>query len=123
MDSVPRNPALRLKPRLVPTGVVRIPTSEVRLPNAQARRPLPPMKQRALSMARDLVRWGRAGFPVADQAELARRKAICLDCDHWDPKLWAPWGGCRLCGCSQAKLWLATAQCKAPKPKWVGLPG
>jgi hypothetical protein len=75
-----------------------------------------------------LRKWAKEGYKLAPKAVHRTRNAICDACiltdkngeQHpgFDKK--ANWGlgGCTVCGCTRAKLWLATAQCPLPQPKW-----
>lgn len=67
---------------------------------------------------KEVVGWAKAGFGRASDEELGRRRAICAEvpCPHWDHSAYLGMGGCHLCGCSRAKLYLATASC--PMGKW-----
>jgi hypothetical protein len=87
--------------------------------------------------ARAMVRWGKAGFTVADEATIALREQACLGCEHLiEPnkllqKL-LPVGEvkdevgrrtghkvCALCGCQAArKIRLPTESCPAKPDRW-----
>lgn len=60
--------------------------------------------------------WAKSGFKLADEAELARRKSICKTCNFWYPTARMGLGKCLKCGCSSAKLKLASEKC--PIGKW-----
>ena len=60
--------------------------------------------------------WAKSGFKLADDAELARRKSICNSCKFWYPTARMELGKCLKCGCSSAKLKLASEKC--PIGKW-----
>ena len=60
--------------------------------------------------------WAKSGFKLADEAELARRKSICNKCNFWYPDARMGLGKCLKCGCSSAKLKLASEKC--PIGKW-----
>lgn len=60
--------------------------------------------------------WAKSGFKLADEAELARRKSICNNCNFWYPTARMGLGKCLKCGCSLAKLKLASESC--PIGKW-----
>lgn len=64
----------------------------------------------------ELRGWARAGFPQVTRETRQKRKAICYACPHWNPEGNIGLGACRKCGCSRAKLYLATAKC--PIGKW-----
>ena len=60
--------------------------------------------------------WAKSGFKLADEAELARRTQICNKCKFWYPTARMELGKCLKCGCSLAKLKLASEEC--PIGKW-----
>ena len=60
--------------------------------------------------------WAKSGFKLADEAELARRTQICNKCKFWYPAARMGLGKCLKCGCSLAKLKLASEEC--PIGKW-----
>ena len=60
--------------------------------------------------------WAKSGFKLADEAELARRTQICNKCKFWYPTARMGLGKCLKCGCSLAKLKLASEKC--PIGKW-----
>jgi hypothetical protein len=70
------------------------------------------------NLTRALVGWAHAGFPVVDRPVFEHRHAICSACEHWQPRLRLGTGMCRKCGCSGAKLWLATSKCPDLPPRW-----
>lgn len=80
----------------------------------------PPLAERAALLAKALARWTSQGLPVAVPDELARRRAACEACVHRAPPALANgWlGSCRLCGCTGAKLHLATEHCPDTPPRW-----
>jgi len=90
--------------------------------------PLPTWDTMIANAATESVKWAARGFPLAPKAALEFRRLQCLGdattapCEHWRPKLWLRTGGCELCGCSRAKLWLATTQCPAKPPRWHAIP-
>lgn len=60
-----------------------------------------------------LKTWVKAGAPVADRTERARRRGICEACDKYDKSQ----SRCLVCGCATAiKPFLLTASC--PLGKW-----
>lgn len=61
-------------------------------------------------------RWAKAGFSIADETEVARRKASCTSCRYWNPTARLGMGKCLKCGCTSLKLKLATEKC--PIGKW-----
>ncbi len=58
-----------------------------------------------------LYAWAKSGFQRVDQEEFDRRRSICKSCEHWDAEALFNRGKCRKCGCSQLKLWMASARC------------
>ena len=62
------------------------------------------------------IRFAKSGFKIADTETLAIRKAICDKCEFWDSTAFFGRGKCRKCGCSSAKLRLASEKC--PIGKW-----
>lgn len=76
----------------------------------------PGMNRLATTLASELKQWGERGLPVCPEKEYKSRMEICRPCKHWMPKGWIGLGRCRLCGCSRAKLSLATSKC--PIHKW-----
>lgn len=83
-------------------------------------------------LAQAVVRWGRTGFTIVDDATRARRLAACADCPHRiaaqrHPTLhrWLADGErpyvCGLCGCSLArKTRLASESCPGEDPDHLG---
>lgn len=65
-----------------------------------------------------MVRWEATGFKTCDTNEYYRRYAICLQCPLWDDTARLGFGKCKhpKCGCTKAKLWLASEAC--PDGKW-----
>lgn len=63
-----------------------------------------------------LWEWAKAGFPVADERVIARRRALCVACPEWDGAARLGAGKCGKCGCTQFKFWLETEKC--PLRKW-----
>lgn len=80
----------------------------------------PSLGERASLLAAALRRWTDQGLPVVTGAELDRRREACESCPHRArPSLANGWlGACRLCGCTGAKLFLATERCPATPGRW-----
>lgn len=75
----------------------------------------PALTTQAASLATSLWAWAVDGFRIADEAEQARRRAICAACPEWE----ATARRCRICGChTDAKIALRSAHCPLPVPKW-----
>ena len=62
------------------------------------------------------IRFAKSGFKIAGIETLSARKAICYKCEFWDSSAFFGRGKCRKCGCSSAKLRLASEKC--PIGKW-----
>lgn len=60
--------------------------------------------------------WAKSGLKLADETEQKRRKSICNNCKFWHPTARMGLGKCLKCGCSSAKLKLASESC--PIGKW-----
>ena len=73
-------------------------------------------KLRNLKLA--LRRWVGSGCALAPSRERKIRSAICSACPHWYGLGNLGLGECRApgCGCTRAKVWLATERC--PIGKW-----
>ena len=73
-----------------------------------------------LDMARNFTKavagWAGAGFPMVSEKEFQKRAEICAACPHWNDAARHGMGSCDLCGCSRAKLFMATQRC--PIGKW-----
>jgi len=87
--------------------------------------PLPPPRLReptvaemATNFTQAMGDWVQAGFAVVGREIYEQRHAICLGCEYWDAKARAGLGKCKRCGCSRAKLWLASSKCPLNPPKW-----
>jgi hypothetical protein len=84
---------------------------------------MPSLGRRILNWAEDTARWEAAGRPEVDDAEAARRKAICLtnECGAYDEKR----DTCLACGCPLHrtlfgdKIRRATSEC--PKGFWKAI--
>lgn len=61
-------------------------------------------------------RWAKSGFSWVDDSTLEHRTEICLLCPFWDALARMGMGKCKKCGCSSAKLKLASEKC--PMGKW-----
>jgi hypothetical protein len=71
----------------------------------------PPLATQARTLAAALWEWATSGFTVADEAEVARRLAICRGCPNWRD------GRCAICGCALAwKVRMRTEHC--PIDQW-----
>lgn len=79
--------------------------------------------RKALAMARrftqSMTTWARSGFKLADDETLARRRAACAACPHWEDTGLVGWGfgRCGKCGCS-THLKSAIFSERCPLQKW-----
>lgn len=101
------NPAF--KGSTIPPQQQRIPLPELASPMTKLRR-----------LRREVWAWAQAGLPRASRQERQRRLAICQACQYYAPTGNLGLGECRApgCGCTRAKLALATSQCPLIPPKW-----
>jgi hypothetical protein len=76
----------------------------------------PNLVQKAATLSSALFDWAKAGFTMADTETYEQRRMHCAACPSWDASAYGGTGGCRECGCSVAKLKLATSSC--PKGIW-----
>jgi hypothetical protein len=68
---------------------------------------------------KELRRWREAGYQLVSREEQQQRLVQCAACAHYQPEGNWGLGKCRLCGCTRAKLWLASAHCPDPAGvKW-----
>ncbi len=86
-------------------------------------KPQPTLLQKAANFAAAAAQHVAAGAPVASEAEVERRHAICTACPHYDGK------ACKLCGCPVARerKWLsklswADQKCPDDPPRWGPVP-
>jgi len=64
--------------------------------------------------------YAKDGFRNVTKEEHAVRKAICDGCEFWDGEARMGAGKCNKCGCTGAKLWMASSEC--PIKKWGKIP-
>ena len=71
-------------------------------------------------LRRELGRWAKAGFTIVPKDVRAWRLAGCQPCEFYAPEGNLGLGECRHpgCGCTRAKLLLATSQCPKSPPAW-----
>ena len=79
----------------------------------------PTLLQKAANFATAAAQHIAAGAPMASEAEVQRRHAICTDCPHFDGK------ACGKCGCliNRKRTWLsklswADQSCPDDPPRW-----
>lgn len=68
------------------------------------------------NFANSMKNWVAGGMPMASEKVYSERKAICDSCPFWDKDGNMGMGKCNQCGCTSAKLFLATEKC--PVGKW-----
>jgi hypothetical protein len=68
----------------------------------------------------ELKVWQAAGRPVAPKAVRKARLAFCSVCPYYQKLGNWGFGECHApgCGCTRAKLWMATSRCPLIPPKW-----
>ncbi len=64
--------------------------------------------------------WVLNGMPIVSKEVYESRKSICNSCPFWDKDGNMGMGKCKQCGCTAAKLYLATEKC--PIDKWGPAP-
>lgn len=75
---------------------------------------LPSFGQMVKNFSSSMKSWVKAGFKTVSNQIFNERKAICEACNHWSKKK----ARCKICGCHQTKLHLATEQCPDKPPRW-----
>lgn len=78
--------------------------------------PRPTLVDKAFNLADAMVGWVKSGFKIAPEEQYKARKAVCLACDQWNGEGYFGAGACRACGCTGAKLYIASSEC--PLKKW-----
>jgi hypothetical protein len=78
--------------------------------------PRPSKLEMGANLVRSLKNWASGGFAIASADLVASRLSICQQCPEWDQAGFAGTGKCTKCGCSGAKLHMATSKC--PIDKW-----
>jgi hypothetical protein len=68
------------------------------------------------NFAGSMKNWVSNGMPIATKEVYELRKSICDSCPFWDKDGNMGMGKCKQCGCTSAKLHLATEKC--PVGKW-----
>jgi hypothetical protein len=68
------------------------------------------------NFAGSMKNWVANGMPIATKEVYDFRKSICDSCPFWDKDGNMGMGKCNQCGCTVAKLHLATEKC--PVGKW-----
>ena len=68
------------------------------------------------SLTIDVAKWASSGLKMAGPETLQERYSTCLHCEFWDRDGFMGMGKCTKCGCSGAKLHMATSKC--PIDKW-----
>lgn len=88
-------------------------------PRASVALPDPPtITEMTRNFAGAMLRWAGSGFATVDEVAFRLRLAQCRACPHWDEAARAGAGKCNhpKCGCTKAKLWLASERC--PLGRW-----
>lgn len=92
----------------------------IRQPAAPARPRLqePSFTQEVANLGAALATWAKAGFPLANDAQIAQRRELCSPCEFWKAEVRQGMGKCShsKCGCTKIKWWLKTSKC--PINKW-----
>ena len=65
-----------------------------------------------------LKKWQTSGRPVVTKADWEFRLKTCRECSWWQEFAKTKIARCKKCGCSSAKLLLATSKCPLNPPKW-----
>ncbi len=78
----------------------------------------PTIAEMTRNFADAMLRWVGSGFATVDEVAFTLRLAQCRACPHWDEAARAGVGKCNhpKCGCTKAKLWLASERC--PIGRW-----
>lgn len=71
------------------------------------------LHEQAISLFKEIRKWKRAGYQITPRADLEKRRETCNACPHAKKGILPR---CKLCGCTRAKLLLATATC--PDNRW-----
>jgi len=94
--------------------------SERRIQNAIRREAGPSLTTMAGNFIGAMGAYAKDGFRNVNKEEHAVRQAICNGCEFWDRNARMGAGKCMKCGCSGAKLWMASSEC--PIKKWGKIP-
>lgn len=80
-----------------------------------------PVAMKIANLRHAMRRWLANGLRIAPSAIRKERAAICRMCPHWNPAGNLGLGECRApgCGCTRAKIWLASESC--PVGKWKAI--
>jgi hypothetical protein len=99
---------------------IETPVPAPAVPPGQRQPPLPEptLADMAEHLGGAMVAWAARGFPIAPRDLRMQRLAICRACEHWREEARFGLGKCAhpSCGCTKAKLFLATERC--PVRKW-----
>lgn len=74
------------------------------------------MIKSAVNFAKAMTIYAIDGFKNAAEVEYKKRLSICSTCEYWSQEKFNGLGKCEKCGCSGAKLWIASSKC--PLNKW-----
>lgn len=88
--------------------------------DAMTRATAPPgWREKARNFAASLSLWKRMGYKTVARDVYKERLATCRDCPFYRELGNLGLGECTRCGCTRAKLWLASATCPHPEgAKW-----
>lgn len=89
---------------------------ERRTENEQNRQAGPSLARMAGNFIGAMGAYAKDGFRNVTKEQHGVRQAICNGCEFWDGKARMGAGKCMKCGCSGAKLWMASSEC--PIKKW-----
>lgn len=79
----------------------------------------PSLIAKVRTLKAELSRWSKAGYKLAPATVRRTRLKACQSCEFYRARGNMGFGECKLCGCTRAKLWLASTRCPYPKgPKW-----
>lgn len=74
------------------------------------------LPQMMKNLGQAAILYANDGFKNCTKQDHDARLAICKPCEFWDDAGYMGLGKCRKCGCSGAKLWVASSKC--PIGKW-----
>jgi hypothetical protein len=80
----------------------------------------PNLINKAKNLTSAVINWAAEdGFERVPPTIFYSRKQFCLNCPYWNPEAFLSMGGCKLCGCSVAKLYIPSCQCPDNPPRWL----
>ena len=82
----------------------------------------PNIIDKAKNLGDAMVAWAvKDGFARVPVEIFHHRKQFCDNCDFWNKDGYAGMGGCKLCGCSVAKLYIPSSRCPDNPPRWLNI--